>query len=491
MMTPNSMPDGMATRRFDADHFNTLRRFAERWVDDGWSPRVRLDPELTGLLQHYRSEFQEQVVHDFAANREALRDWAERLRLGGNAGVERDLARLEGGQQVFLDVDQWSNSRHELLCWNTFQQFYCDALALADRLLRVEHGVQCHRRRRTPRRHERPGAASDRWDQALLNLIEQAFPNVFALEPLRGALPILAYQASRQVFPRPGWRSLEYLNRAHRMVTSGALASLTGGRDRGTFAREGIDQVLRDPYFFNRHTGRTRHNLIFALSHRHSFLDLGLMYEVFRGRPFATWSNIQYFPPSAARDPLIVAVRPGESRRMEHTMQRSAELVIDQGLPLTSYVDGGAPYLPYGQQMRVKPGVRLLVDFISERARGTRRKTYLVPVSFDDTISFIRGLDAQVRLVMHRPISSDAIDPAPRRPDRGSVNRGDPLLIHLEALLMAHTGQVRHGWQTPPVIAVTRQFAERMQHPRRLADTWRRCFHASICDLSRAGGVVS
>ena len=78
---------------------------------------------------------------------------------------------------------------------------------------------------------------------------------------------------------------------------------------------ERIDSIglLNDPHFFDPVTRHTRQNIIFALSHRHSFLDLALSFEAFPGLDFASWSNIQYFPKSAATDPFIVTVNPGET----------------------------------------------------------------------------------------------------------------------------------------------------------------------------------
>ena len=379
-------------------------RGAER--DDG-SVVVEQDDGLADALGDCRGQFQEQVVNDFGFNQQRLWEWATELDAKHDtlrdAYITAGFKQLTASRRFFLDNDQWSTSRIEQACWDAFHQFYCDALAIGDRLLKYETGRRC---RRAPedrlRRHERPGAASYCTGQALVNIVEQGLPNVFYLRRVRGLLPILVYQGVRTLLPRPPWRSLEYLDKAHHMLTAGTLRSYAAGM-RKVVERTDVAPMLDDSYFFDPATRLTRHNIIIALSHRHSFFDLALMADVFRHIKIASWSNIQYFPKSAATDPFIVTVNPGKTRRLDRALARTADLVIQQRLPITSYVDGGAPYLPYGQQMRIKPGIRLMVDYLAEKSKGTPRKTYVVPVSYDDTCSFIRGQDPQIRLTIHRP----------------------------------------------------------------------------------------
>ncbi len=457
-------------------------------------PIVQSDERLEGLLVAYRRQFQEQVLHDFDYNIQELRRWAEEVHpttaVLDDARIQDGFSQLNTTRRFFFDNDQWSSSRIELACWNAFHQFYCDALALADRLWQYEAGrrPRCVSEKKLKRR-ERPGASSYDPAQALVNLVEQAIPNVFHAKPLRGLWPILVYQGIRSLLPWPPWRSLGYLQRAHRMLTAGTLANYAAP---GSPAVERIDRIdlLNDPHFFDPVTRRTRQNIIFALSHRHSFLDLALSFEAFPGLKFASWSNIQYFPKSAATDPFIVTVNPGETRRLERTLARTADLVIHQRLPITSYVDGGTPYLPYGQQMRVKPGIRLMVDYLAAQSRGTPRRTYIVPVTYDDTVTFVGGLDARITLTVHRPICADDIAAAPRRPDRKSINRGDALLTHLEAHFLANTGQVRHGWQTPCVIDTVRRARARFARDPSLRGRLRKPFHASIFDLCRTDELI-
>ena len=465
-------------------------RAAQR--DDG-SVVVEQDDELARLLGSYRQRFTEQVIHDFGYNLQQLQEWAQRLDPGhrtlNDAQIRAGFEHLTTLRQFFIDNDQWSTSRVELACWNAFHQFYCDALATADRLMKCEAGRLKLASREKPHRHERPGASSYAPAQALVNLIEQAIPNVFCTKPIRSLLPIVVYQGIRTLLPWPRWRVLEYLQRAHRMLTGGILANYSVQSKR-VVQRIDLHDLLNDPYYFDPASRRTRHNIIVALSHRHSFLDLALTFDALPNTKFASWSNIQYFPKSAETDPFIVSVKPGETRRMERTLSRTADLVIHRRYPMTSYVDGGAPYLPYGQQMRIKPGIRLMVDYVATQSKGTRRKTFIVPVTYDDTVSFVRGQDPRIKLTLHRPICADKIAPAPRRPDRRSVNRGDALLIYLEALFLTNTGQVRHGWRTPRVIEKVRQAQASPARDPSARGRIRRRLHASIFDLchERGGG---
>ena len=461
---------------------------------DGDVIRVNPDEPLTRMLAASRHLFQSQVVHDFSYNLQRLWHEAERLDprhdVFGDARIRAHLRHLDAIRHFFLDNDQWSSSRIELACWNAFHQFYCEALALADRLWHYEAGRRPRRvAEKKLKRHERPGASSYNPAQALVNLVEQAIPNAFHAEPLRGLWPIFIYQGIRSLLPWPPWRSMEYLQRAHRILTAGTLANY-GAPGSPVVERIDCIDLLNDPHFFDPGTRRTRQNIIFALSHRHSLFDLALMADVFGHIKIASWSNIQYFPKSAATDPLIVTVNPGETRRLERTLARTADLVIHQRFPITSYVDGGTPYLPYGQQMRVKPGIRLMVDYLAAQSRGTARRTYIVPVTYDDTVTFVRGLDSRITLTLHRPICADDIAAAPRRPDRKSINRGDPLLTYLEAHFLAHTGQVRHGWQTPCVIDTVRRTRARFDRDLSLRGRLRRPFHASIFDLCHADELI-
>ena len=174
---------------------------------------------------------------------------------------------------------------------------------------------------------------------------------------------------------------------------------------------------------------------------------------------------------------------------MDRALAKSLDILSHQRMPLLISVDGTIPYLCYGQQMRVKRGIRLLVDYIKIHAIGSSRRTYVVPFSLDDPVSFIRGLDSSIRVTFHRPIRMTDIAPAPSQPDSQQVNWGDPLLNHLECLFLANSGQIRHGWRTPSVINTVRRMREILSSDQSLRGRLRKRFHPSLCDLSRAPTV--
>ena len=64
----------------------------------------------------------------------------------GEARVRDGFSQLDTSRRFFVDHDQWSNHM-EIPGWLAFQQFYGDALALGDRLLRFQKG---QRPRATP-----------------------------------------------------------------------------------------------------------------------------------------------------------------------------------------------------------------------------------------------------------------------------------------------------------------------------------------------------
>ena len=170
-------------------------------------------------------------------------------------------------------------------------------------------------------------------------------------------------------------------------------------------------------------------------------------------------------------------------QRMAAVLDKSADLMMHTRIPVAIVVDGGGAYLPYGQQMHLKRGIRVLVDHMNAVTQGSKRRTYIVPLSFDDPNSLIAGLDSRVRLTFHRPICTDDI--APSRADRQAILRGDPLLVYLEAFFLANTGQVRHGWHTPNVVDTVRQFDRRPRSGSTIRGWLRRQFHASMFDLCR------
>ncbi len=441
---------------------------------------IEVDDDRDRLLAEVRSALHDQVAHDAAFNIQELRQWAADTARTGDPIVADSLARLTAGHAELSDTNEWSTSQAELRAWNAFHQFYCDALLLGDRLLRMDKGLR-PQPTNAARRCAVAGGSSYQTLQAKLNMIEQAFPNIMDIK-LRGLLSVVRYQLARTVLPRPIWRSRGYIESCHPALTRGTLASY--GTTPSPVVIEGRDALFNDAQLFDG-AGRTRHNIIVVMSHRHSFLDFCLQAEAFGRRPYAMWSHTQYFPKSAELDPLTVSIKPGKTRHLDNVMAQSKELIVDQRYVLGTYADGGSPYLAYGQQMRIKPGLRQLVDTVVEGSRGTGRRTYVVPLSYDDTVSYIRRLDDTIRITFHTPIEASDIPPAPRPAKRHLPNRGDPLINHIECHFLAHTGQTRHGWWTPDVVETVQRIHQQPVVNGGMRGWLRKRCHATILDLAR------
>lgn len=464
------------------DHFASLH-------PEGDVVIVEHDEQRDCLLADYRARFREQVLHDVALNLQHLYAWAEQLDSDGavlaDGGIRDGFARLGRHRSILTKHDAWSTNRAELACWNAFHQFYCDALSVGDRLLRFEQGEAGVRRQVAPaRRLELPAVSSPDLLQTLVNIAEQGVPNFIHLRPLRSLAPGLAYVASHVLCPWPAFQWHTFLRHVGYLVTSGGFASWAT-QGEGRIECCGAEDIFGNPEFFDQVRHRTRHNIILAFSHRHSLLDLSIIAEVLGGIRHAVWSNEEFFPRSARRDPTIIMVRPGRRTDMSRILARSAELAVEQRLPIVLAVDGGTPYMPYGQQMRVKRGVRLLVDHLHDHSRESARKTYIVPFSLCDTVFYLRGMNPTVKVTFHVPICADDIA-SPARPGNPELlNWGDPLLTYLETLFLVHTGQLQYGWRTPRVVETIRRVADQRRRGGSVRDWIRGRFRASLYDLSR------
>ncbi len=448
---------------------------------------VRQDAQLAELLASYRRRFEEQMLYDFDYNIQRWQHGAEQMPPShgvlDDAQIQDGFRQLGSVRHFLAQSDQWA-AHMEPACFGAFQQFYCDALALGDRLFRF-HGGQRPRRqtaRRLKRQQVFEGASTYRLAQAVVNAAEMAFPNLFCIRPLHSLLPVGWYSGSRAILPWLAFRWPVFFRKFHHLLTSGLINSLVE-RSGWVVECSGKEDLLSE--FYDPVTGRTRHNLIIAASHRHSMLDLPFGAEALLGIDHAMWVNESYYPKSAARDPRLVVVSATRRRRMEPVLRKSADLMMNSGIPVAIVVDGGGGYLPYGQQMPLKRGIRFLVDHMNEVTQGSKRRTFIVPLSVDDPIGLIAGLDSKVRLTFHRPICTDDIGPASRRPDRKAIHRGDPLLVRLEVHFLANTAQVRHGWRTPNVVDTVRQFGQRTRRDTAIREWLRKQFHASICDMCR------
>ncbi len=450
---------------------------------------IEIDAFRDDRLAEYRRQFDAQLKHDLAYNLQRLHRWSDTItpvsskRDGEGLSALRELATLH---DELASSDSWADTNEEIRCYQLFSQFYCTALFLADRLLRHEHDERLRLRPDHRVRYHAVGESTPATtrSQALLNAVDQALPGVLKITPLTGMIPMVWYAASRATVPWLPYRFMTLFRKARRFVDSGALGSIGPGGgvcpNRGAFR-----DFLSDPEYFDTATGKTRHNLILVFSHRHSTIDTPVMAHALAGKGVVVWLNAMYFPKSAAHDPDAVLVEPGHARFMRATLERCREVLTEQRMPLMLVADGSSPYLLYGQQMRVKRGIRLLVDYLKRTAGDGPRRTFVVPLTFDDVATYIMGRDDQIRLAVHTPIVLDDIAAAPRGRNPQMINRGDPLLNHLEALFLANTGQVRHGWTTPCVERTVRQLRHELNSRGDVRSRVRRRFHATMFDLCR------
>lgn len=480
-------------RYIPAQAFDPVVKRIESAVRSDGSIIVEHDPERDRSLAEYRTQFTEQVVYDLSYNLRHLRHWASEIDSShaspsaalGDAQIRDGFGRLDELRRFLIANDGWSGNRLELECGLAFQQFYCDALALGDRLWHVERGTRVRRRRpENLRRADLPGAASYDFLQALINVAEIGVPHVLSIRPLRSLLPAALYQAARSALPWPPFRFAKWLDGLRRFLTSGACASINELSDE-VVVRCGVDEFYSDPYFFDQATGKTEHNVILVFAHRHPTFDLAILGDMLNGKDYGVWGNGRYLPKSAASDPKVVLVEQAGRKSMDRALAKSLDILSHQRMPLLISVDGTIPYLCYGQQMRIKRGIRLLLEYMKIHSTGSSRRTYVVPFSLDDPVSFIRGLDSGIRVTFHRPIRTNDIAPAPSPPDSRQVNWGDPLLNHLECLFLANSGQVRHGWRTPRVIETVRRSDQELARDHSLRGRLRKRFHASMFDLCR------
>ena len=156
------------------------------------------DDQRDRLLAEYRTHFDEQVIHDVSYNLQHLWYWANEIDSSRarapavlrDGRIQDGFRRLNKFRRFLIDNDAWSGNRAELDCGLAFQQFYCDALALGDRLWRMERGIRLgHRRTEKLRRTEIPGTGSDDVLQAP-QAVETAMPNILTVRPLHGLLPV-------------------------------------------------------------------------------------------------------------------------------------------------------------------------------------------------------------------------------------------------------------------------------------------------------------
>lgn len=460
-------PGPLAPRITPPGTFTPLLQIAAR-ADS--RPHIDADPERDTLLVEYRRCFREQFLHDVAYNLATLEQWHEQSATA-HCTAPPGLVQLRRLAHTMRHTDPWASTRQEMQHEGAAQEFYCTALSLANVLLRAEQGGAYRAAQTVPSLAQR-----------ILNEVERAVPGPLTAGPLNGLLPVFWYHASRRIIPGLPYHRAAFFNHVHKIVSHGVLRRLTPG-EGPVVQRHDPAGVLSGPEFFDPRTGGTRHNIILAFSHRHPTYDLPILAETLQGVPFGLWATGLHFPPAAQRDPQFVLVYPGAKESLNAPLARSVAILEHARLPLVIAVDGIPPNLLYGQQARIKRGIRVLTDHLQTGAsRG--RKTFIVPVSLDDTVTFIHGRETTVHATFHPPICADDISPAPVPPRPDQLNWADPLLSHLESLFLTRTGQMRHGWRTPCVAQ-----AVRAVHAAR-RNRLQQVFAPSLLDLCRRGPIA-
>jgi hypothetical protein len=409
-------------------------------------------------LARCRQSFDGQLRHDTDYTMQQL--WLSAHVTAGaldDAVVSALFSELQYNRSTLNTLSGWASNDSEQRCWSAAQQFYCDGLALADRLWRIAAGVDvaANSGKAPRRRNIGESAMAFTQGQALRNALDQALPGILQRPLRRDLLPLALYTLRCHILPWPHYRWNRFLQRSERALAGPAKHASQLGCD--SVVVRGRDALFEKHGLFEPGSQRTRHNVIMALSHRHSTLDLALLPRALGGLETAVWTNARYYPRSAQRDENVIFVQPTGSAKASRMISRSLAIMSEAQRCLLIFADGGAPYLMYGQPMRVKRGIRTLVD-AARVAGNSSRRTFIVPVTLDDTAFLVQGAEEHVTITFHDPIDIDAIGDF--EPDAQHINHGDPLLNYLECLFVANSGLTRHGLTTPQVLEATRRFHE-------------------------------
>jgi hypothetical protein len=206
------------------------------------------------------------------------------------------------------------------------------------------------------------------------------------------------------------------------------------------------------------------HNIVVFASHRIGFLDFPFFTQALLKAPHAVWANNSFYGPGMARklkrDPLTLCVRGEGKLPIFEAIDQTINVMKRHGVGLFIMADGSQPNMMYGNQVRVKRGIRLLVDESVRQCAKQGRRTFVAPLTMDDPLGYLSGLDDRLVVTIHHPIEIKAPSTdAPRSShfDADVINGGDDLLNQLEALYMCHSMAARHGFETPPVIEAARE----------------------------------
>ena len=452
-------------------------------------PRITGNQKRDALLGEYRRRVQEQIDWDLSLALAELRSCVRQVSTAYgreiNRAAIRDLfERLEAGAGIVQSLGVYADAPADEKCWVALQQFYLDALDLAEKLNATWSHASLARLDRVPRRWEAADLnASSRW-QAYKNMVDLAVARPFSVDLARVVLPSVMLECSHRVNPWKAMRYAEFEDSVLGWTRRGGfqrLRSLSGPAVRIA----GLREFLGNRELFDTETGRTRHNVIITAAHRLGFLDIPLIVEVIRSFRHGLWVNTAAYGAGIARkfaqDSLVVPVRGEGSLPAAAAIRATRDLLTIAKVPVVIIADGAMPPLFYGHQMRLKPGLRVAADAAVRASVETGRRTYIIPISLNDPLAFVRGQRDEILVTVHEPI---AVDASHTRGHGTSPGGGDDLLNHLEVFFLLNTAHVEYGLASPRVVRTVVNRRRRLAHQGGVRAWLEARFHASIGDLA-------
>ena len=459
--------------------------------------RPQPNPERDRLLGEYRRIVSRRIHADARVNLDELQTLtAEASDRGGidlvrtPVGVDA-FGRLRGSLARITETDPYADWDSERRWYVALHQFYLDGLALADRLLAVKQPESPRRWRRRPRQVNVLGLSCPGRMQAGVTALETAVPDLFRVNPFATYVPTMMHLLGHYVFARKRFRFPEVAASTQGWIRRNGFNRL-GGVTGPTVCCAGLEH-LRNEHLFDTRSWRTRHNLIIACVHRLGHLDTPLIYVPMRGIRAGLWADSHPYGPGMDRkmndDRYTVTIGGDHDTAFKQRMLETADLLVHARVPVLIMVDGSQPPLFYGQQMRIKPGMRLAIKAALRASAGTGRRTYVLPLALNDPVGFLQGRQQTMRVTFHPPVQIDSIRDIRRRdPNQANttVNEGDPLINHLEALFLLETSHAVHGLPRPRIVAASRR-RRRNRHREPLVKRW---FQTSIADLAKQAGAT-
>ena len=473
-----------------------LRRVTE-YESSAEEVRPRPNPERDRLLGEYRRVVSRRIHADARVNLDELQTFAAEVSDRGGIDLVRTpvgvdaFGRLRGSLARITEIDPYADWDSERRWYLALHQFYLDGLALADRLLAVKRPESPRRWRRGPRRVNVLGLSCPGTVQSWVTALETAVPGLFRVNPFDTYVPTVMHLLAQYVFPRKRFRFPEVAASTQGWIRRNGFNRL-GGVTGPTVCWAGLEH-LRNERLFDTRSGRTRHNLIIACVHRLGHLDTPLIHVPMRGIRAGLWADSRQYGPGMDRkmndDRYTVAIGGDHDTTFKQRMLETADLLVNTRVPVLIMVDGSQPPLFYGQQMRIKPGMRLAVKAALRASAGTDRRTYVLPLALNDPVGFVQGRQRTMRVTFHPPVLIDSIRDIRRRAANQAdtiVNEGDPLINHLEALFLLETSHAVHGLPRPRIVdAARRRLRNRRREP--LLKRW---FQTSIADLASQAGTA-